>query len=269
MFWMEKLQICAFQGLDMKRRLRDREGFYKIIMVLFLVLLFIWGIFEGVVIAIPAGKTYGDWAVMLIFFVLVIIPSAAGLYVIYGRLLKGTPLIAYRQYTTCTFEGLGNKREAYLGRLAEAVVKNNIKVIEKINFSWVEGIVIGGADLLFEPPSKLVATGVRAVPVNGDLRVGYSTPPRGKGYWISFFMFTFLAFLAMYVLGWGRGWGKFGDLIAISIFLAIMLSPIAFIVVYRKVYNRKIKHLLIQTAESMGGKQTTAFQKTTGKLESY
>jgi len=240
------------------------------VMVLFLVLLFIWGVFEGVVIAIPAGKIYGDWAVMLIFFVLVIIPSAAGLYVIYGRLFKGTPWMASdRYYTTCTFQGLGIKRQAYLDRLAKAVVKNNWKVFEKSVLGWMEGIAIGGADLLFEPPNKLVATGVRAVPVNGDLRVGYSAPPRGKRYWTSFFIFTLLAFLAMYVLGWGRGWGEFGELIAISIFFAIMLSPIVFIVVYMKVYNRKIKRLLIQTAESMGGKQTTAFQKTTGKLESY
>jgi hypothetical protein len=178
-------------------------------------------------------------------------------------------------FRTCTFQGLGTKKQEYLNMLAEVMKKKNLQKVEEP--SGVIALVLEGRGLIFESPSR-VEVGIRAVSIKENLRVGFAVQPnvtRKKAVlWliVSILVASFFVFLSAYIIGHGmlplteaHGWAILIPFLTFFAAFSCMFLP--YVLKTEITWPPKIRKLLVETAESIGGKQITPFRKTTVELE--
>lgn len=103
-------QTCTFKGSGPKRRWRDRDSVFKVMFVAYIAFLFIWGLFEGlVVLGIPFLESYGIVALMVMFLLLLLIPAVAGFYIIHRFFKNQMSSLRTKVFQTCTLKGLDKK----------------------------------------------------------------------------------------------------------------------------------------------------------------
>jgi len=144
------------------------------------------------------------------------------------------------------------------------MIKNGFKLAEKNPFVWIE------PDLVFKSPNKWMV-GIRAVSVKENLKVGLISGGELRQLLIQYFAGLVLAIILFTIGGLGfKAVGLDPDtsaVIALFISLTIMFLTAFSIHLQKRTVNRKVMKILIETAESMGGKQITPFKWKTVKLE--
>lgn len=96
-------------------------------------------------------------------------------------------MLESKAWRTCTFEKLEPKRQDYLDRLTQEMANENFAVSSRGSRIWMEAVGLAGSDLLFEGPDKISVVGIRAVSVNGNLRVGFLLVGKAKPVLLLFF----------------------------------------------------------------------------------
>lgn len=181
-------------------------------------------------------------------------------------------------WKTCTFEGLGPKKQAYLDSLTEVMAKKGFQRVKEIKLAtaW-ESFLYKRSDLIFKSPDGKLA-GVQTVPKNEDLRVGFMESLfTRKKVWLTLVSSIFIAFffcvLSIFIIGQGTiplppTTPRVMVFIPAIIFLIVLIGALVlFWVKPARDWRQQIKQLLVEAAGSMGGKQITPFKKTTVELE--
>lgn len=185
-----------------------------------------------------------------------------------------------RAYRTCTFQGLGNKRQAYLDSVAERMAEQGFKRAEE----WRErNPVFDGSNSIFKSSDEKFLVAIRAISTeDGNLRAGFSlagVPGKAAKIFVFSIGFAFiLGALSAYILRqmFGPIKGTVQDLwmlilVMIILFTAFGFPVLAYMTPSKMRYNRKVRQILVETAESMGSKQITPFssylKSTTVDLE--
>jgi len=178
---------------------------------------------------------------------------------------------------TCTFQGLGAKKQAYLDSLTEGMAKKGFQRVNEVKLAtaW-EFLLYKRSDLIVKS-SDVKLAGVQTLPKDGNLRVGFMESPfTRKKVWLTLVFSILIAFffcvLSMYVIGHGvLPWTNVPDwmiLIPTITFFIVLIGALAlFWVKPARNWRQQVKQLLVETAESMGGKQISPFKKTTVELE--
>ncbi len=175
-------------------------------------------------------------------------------------------ILKIKRWLTITFYGLGAKKQAYLDLLAEEMVKNGFKRVESIEVKTTWGSFISKkSDLLFRSSDGLLWIGIRACPKDGDLRVGFADTyyKNARSFFIlacSILLGTFFCFLSAYIIGQGSfDLSKMSPsiaLIPVAIFFLVFLGVFTFFFGKpKRIWRRKTKAILVETADSMGGKK--------------
>lgn len=259
----------------MKRNLSDRESFNKKVMAIFFVLVIIWCSLAGaIVLMMPFFRSRGFGVFTLSYLVLAII-GLIPLFYVWNRFFKDAiSSLGTKRFQTCVFQALGIKKQAYLDQLTKEMIKIDFKPIDRSSLGSMESFAFGGTDLLFAAPKGLgEGIGVRAVSLNGNLKVGFvSSGIRTRKFFTVFFICLFLglfaSFIPFFVYDPNSTVGMWSYItIGLPLFLIIVCGPLVHSLLYRRRYNGKIRRLLVETAESMGAKQITPFKKTTVELE--
>lgn len=206
-------------------------------------------------------------------------------------------------YRTCTFEGLGSRRDEFLNRIVEVIEEKGLKKAPSIKpFELSLGVKNGlhfwdssiafrighremvGADVLLTSDHKGAETTValRAEPKGDNLRFGYYYSrwhkPRSAAE-IKLYL-KIIAGICLWLT-----WGFFAGLILLGkpfyqahggpalIFAIVTLALLPAIPTIYTIYRRDVgltkemDRRVSEIAESMGGKQISPFKKTTVELE--
>lgn len=267
-------RTCTFEGLGMKRNSRDRESFNKKVMVIFFVLVIIWcSLTAAIILVTPFFRSHGFGVSMLSYMVLALI-GLIPIFYVWNRFFKeAVSSFGAKRFQTCVFSGI--KRQVYLDQLTKEMINIDFKRIDRSSLGLMESFAFGGTDLLFTAPDKTAGEGigVRAVSENGNLKVGFvSSGIRTQRFFTIFFICLFLGLLAsfipFFVYDPNSRVGMWSYLtIGLPLFVIIACAPFIHSLLYRRKHSGKIRRLLIDIAESMGGRQITPFKKTTVKLE--
>lgn len=216
-------------------------------------------------------------------------------YTVFGR--KQPPA---KIYHTCTFEGLGLRKDEFLSRVVEAMKERGLKKTSPIKpfklavgaehiFSlgiWNE---IGrremvGTDVLLSSDERgtHMRMGLRAETRGNDLRFGYFY---GKwhdlrssavikffvellGGTILFLIWAFFVGLVLLGKTFLQTYGEVVSLLTLVTLLVLPTVPVVYLVYKGETRpRRELDNLTLDIAESMGGKQVTPFKKTTVNLE--
>jgi hypothetical protein len=216
-------------------------------------------------------------------------------YTVFGR--KQPPAKIYR---TCTFEGLGSRKDEFLSRVVEAMEKRGLKKTSPIKpfklaieakhiFSlgiWNE---IGqremvGTDVFLALDGQGTHTrmGLRAEPQGSNLRFGYfygkwhdPKSPAAIKFFAKLIGGIILLCLWCFFVGFVLLGEPFAQAHEITVFLSVFVTlallpflPSVYVVYRKETQPRKdIDKYILEIAESMGGKQITPFRKTTVELE--
>jgi len=216
-------------------------------------------------------------------------------YTVFGR--KQPPA---KIYHTCTFEGLGSKKTEFLNRFVEALEGKGLKKIPPIEpfelavggkdvFSLSIWNEIGrremvGTDVLLGSDERGTHTraGLRAESQGDNLRFGYlygtwhdPRSPAATKFFLELIvgmvlLIVWMVFCGLFLLG-----KPFGQAHGITVFIFVMVVlfllpflPVLFVFHRRETRPRKeMDQLVLEIANSMGGKQITPFKKTTVRLE--
>jgi len=182
-----------------------------------------------------------------------------------------------KEWVTCEFQGLGNKKQVYLDLLKKEMSKGGFQQVEEIRLArrpWAS-FISKMSNLKFNSPDGKMWIGIQAVPKDENLRVGFADVVLTKKQFYLLFAFSILfAFslgaISAYVIGRNVNVNEhiewaFSSIIVAA--LAFVTPPMLYGILPRRRWRRQAKQLLVETAESMGSKQTTPFKKTTYKLE--
>ncbi len=183
-------------------------------------------------------------------------------------------------WKACTFSGLGVKKQAYFDLLTEKMAK--------LGFQRVEALEVGSlitprapyinkeSDLIFKSSSRKLCVGVKISSKNGDLRVGFKQMYYSVAMFallIAFGFFLGFVVFSIYIQIYGpmsSSAPKILELLMGLSAIGVLISPlILFGGVPFLIWRQRLKKILIKTAESLGSKQTTPFEKTFGTLEKW
>jgi len=184
----------------------------------------------------------------------------------------------WKVWRTCTFQGLGSKRQEYLDLLSDGIVRWGFQRLGKDKDGGLLDEWTKGRDLLLGSPEGYRIS-LRAISVNGNLRVGFVHDViQEKGWRIrggsiaSIVLAGLITLFSVYLIRYFFPYEG-----PPSLGLALLIIPFSiliwFILFYMFVgrneitWRRRLKRLLVETAESMGGKQVSPFKKTTVELE--
>ena len=184
----------------------------------------------------------------------------------------------WKVWRTCTFQGLGTKREEYLDLLSDGIVRWGFRRLGKDEDGGVLDEWAKGRDLLLGSPEGHRIS-LRAISVNGNLRVGFVYSLIREKRWqirgrfmASIILSGLITLFSIYLIKYAfpyEGPASPGSVLLIIPFYISIFFILFYTVVGRSetTWKRRLKRLLIKTAESMGGKQITPFKKTTAELE--
>lgn len=206
-----------------------------------------------------------------------------------------------KNYRTCTFEGLGPRKDEFLNRVVAALEERGLKKMPPIEpfdlsigvkdvlrvWDWSMFLEMSrrqmvGADVLLGSDEKGVhiRKGFRAEARGKNLRFGYFQvrwlePRSAKGikFLIKLFSWIILSLICYISIGYLfiGFWKSLSDILFILLLLTIMLPPQILIVylIYRSKIRpwREMDQLALSIAESMGGRRITPFKVTTVELE--
>lgn len=172
----------------------------------------------------------------------------------------------------CTFQGIGTKRQEYLNLVAERMVTNGFKRVEEIKLGiWGQYLYVKGSDFTFESPEGEYQTGIRAVSIDENLRVGFNHTGTSRIAKKAFLWLVCCLFIALVVSLLSCNIVKYAfpsidafqlTMLWTIIFFPVMFGPIFFIAGKKKrSLDRQIKQFLVDTAEYMGSKQITPFKR--------
>lgn len=178
----------------------------------------------------------------------------------------------------CTFQGLGTKRQEYLNLVAERMVKKDFKRVGEIKLeTWGQYLYIKDSDLTFESPEGEYQTGIRAVSIGENLRVGFNHKGTLKILKKAVLMFAFSLIFALFVSFLFVNIVEYAfpsiDVTQLGVLWIIVFFPVMFglwisiVGKKKRVLDRQIKKFLVDTAEYMGSKQITPFKRITVKYE--
>jgi hypothetical protein len=192
-------------------------------------------------------------------------------------------ILKFKNWRTCTFQGLGAKRQAYLDLLNEGMAKRGFQRVEEIKrrTAWCS-LINRSSDLIFYSHKRKSWVGIKSLSKHGNLRVGfadwYYNPIRDAlitvfcillgalGTFFSAYILTaYVTGHPSYYIGGLPDW-----MIPIPIILFFVVFIGAFLLFFGRPYEawrEQVKAALTEIAESLGGKQITPFKKTTVKLE--
>jgi hypothetical protein len=258
----------------MKRHLRDKNFNNKVMVIFFFLIITWYSLVGAIILVIPFFRSHGFEVFVFSYLVLAIIGTIP-LFYVWNRFFKDAiSSFGTKKFQTCVFHGLGIKRQAYLDQLTRELAEIDFKPINKSSLGSMECFAFGGTDLLFAALKGLgEGIGVRAVSVNGDLKVGFvSSGMKTQRFFTIFLVFIFLglfaSFIPFFVYDPNSKTGTWGYItIGLPLFFIIACIPFFHSLLYRRRYGGRIRRLLVETAESIGGKQITPFKKTTVKLE--
>ena len=176
-----------------------------------------------------------------------------------------------------TFQGLGAKKQKYLDSLTEEMVKWGFQPLDKSDGGGVLNEWVKGRDLLFISPDGNRIS-IRAITVNDNLRSGFAYEiDRAKGWRtragfiatviLDSLITALLALILKYILP-----SADPTLLSLAILMPVFILFLiilfyVFVGKSERSWKRRLKRLMIETAESMGAKQITPFKKTTVELE--
>ena len=219
-------------------------------------------------------------------------------FIIFG--VKQRPPEVYR---TCTFQGLGSRRDEFLDDVVKAMGKRGLKNVPPIEpfdlsvgtkelfriwdwseFTEMSKFYIAGSDLLLLGEKTKGVTYPKGITIKADvrgedLRFGYVLLKELfkiasiKGLIFLLQLFTGIGLMALGMLliknTFGGSLGSLGVLI-LSLVTVVPLWLLYFLyhpVIKPKRRQKEIDKTITEIAESMGGKRITPFKKTTVKLE--
>lgn len=197
-------------------------------------------------------------------------------------LLSGSELPSWllksRQWITCTFEGLGTKKQAYLDLLNKGMVEKGFRQFKKIKSPMATPSLISKtADLIYKTHDEQVWLGIKVLPKGEDLRTGFTYSDASSirtflTLLLCVFLGAFAGFSSSYIISGGSfDLSKLHPLIAIApVGIFILVTASAFGLIFgrpQRTCEKRAKAILIETAESMGSKQVTPFENTAADLE--
>jgi len=170
-------------------------------------------------------------------------------------------------YDACTFQGLGPRKDQYAEKLEEKLVSLGLQKFKEVAGERAEiqrralYDYFAGSDLIYNFP-KLYKIGFVFRPINGDLLVGYLLHG-GISVALKLFPIALIVIILNFIPDWF-------DLPSLPFLLAALVLGIVgiFYLFYGgmiKPYKQLIKpveKILVEVAESMGGKQLTPFKRT-------
>lgn len=210
-------------------------------------------------------------------------------------------------YSTCTFGGLGSKKDEFLRKAVEAMKEMGLKEVPSVEpfehhlglkdalriwdtsmFDELARQQMVGTDVLlaYDKEGTHKRMGLRVEPQNGNLRFGYFYGEKvdaksARGIKFILGLFSWIIFILIYiiliVLFLAKPLYEAHGLFTLM-FMMIMLSllpqiPFIYLLylsLYIKPYRRPQKEInqrIRKVAESLGGKRITPFKKTTVELE--
>ncbi len=182
-------------------------------------------------------------------------------------------------WSTCTFQGLGPKKQAYLDLLNERMAKKGFQRVEKIGVKTnVTPIINKSSNLMFKSPDGLIWIGIRSLSTDEDLKVGYTNtyynPKRTTLILASSMLLgLFFCYLSIFIIGHGTiplSPNTPTRILLIPVLILLSVAIGTFYIIFTRPFSnwiRQLKTTLIETAESMGSKQITPFKYTTTELE--
>jgi len=208
-------------------------------------------------------------------------------------------------YRTCTFEGLGHKKDEFLGRVVEAMKERGLEELPPVEpFEHHLGLkdalrlwdfspyyILGlqqmvGTDVLlgYDREERHLRMGLRAELQGKNLRFGYfytgeKISPLKSSKGIKFIlglialmtlMFVWPLFVGIILLGkpFYEAYGLVNLVLIVIVLSLLPPIPILYTIHRREIRPRKkIDQRILEIAESLGGKQITPFKWTTVKLE--
>lgn len=258
----------------MKRSSRNRESFNKKVMIIFFVLIFVWFSLAGAITLLTSAirsLAFTNFGVFVLTLMTLMVLPVIPLFYVWNRFFKDAfSSFGTKKFQTCTFQGLGIKRQDYLDQLTRKLTEIDFKPINKSSLDSMEYFAFGGTDLVFKSPNKWIV-GIRALSVKEDLKVGLISGGILRQLLLQYFAGLVLAIILFTIGGFGfKAVGlnpNTSAVIALVIFLTILLLTAFLINLQNRTVNRKVIKILIDIAQLMGSNQITPFKKTTIELE--
>lgn len=215
----------------------------------------------------------------------------------------GIPQKPRKIYRTCTFAGLGSKKDEFLDGVIRAFEADGFKRIPSVepfklslgvkdalkfwDWSWRDKVAyyqMVGNDALLESNKRgaKAVIGLKAEARNKALRFGYSyfrkIEPKSVAGIIAILVpvavltYGFILIFSMLPLidtlsNWGWSLWTIGIVLFMIVFLPILPFLVYFGYVKLKRMFNDFNQRIVEVAESLGGKQTMPFKLTTFKLE--
>jgi hypothetical protein len=240
-------------------------------MVIFFVLIIVWCSLSGaIVLLIPFFRSYG-FGVFLFSYAILAIIGMIPLFYVWNRFFKdAVSSLGTKIFRTCTFQGLGVKRQAYLDQLTCELTEIDFEPINRSSLDWMESFGFEGTDLVFKSPNKW-NVGIRTLSVKEDLKVGLVSRGTLRQLLLEYSAGVILAMTLFVMSAFGlKAVGldpNTSAVIAMFISLTVMFLMALLITLQKRTVNRKVMKVLVETAKSMGSNQMTPFKKTTVELE--
>jgi hypothetical protein len=179
-----------------------------------------------------------------------------------------------KSFQTTVFQNVGYRRQDFLDRLTDELVKIDFKPIDKESLRFTESVIFKGVDSLFTMPKGInQAVGIRAISIKDKLKVGFilggmTTVKFYATMIISIFGGLFIGLFPIFVFDPNSEIAMWSFIfIGLPLFILIGISPSFYIRHQRKQYREKIKELMVKIILDMDGKQLAPFQKSTIDLD--